>query len=27
MAATIKDTIDRYLADTTISERALRPKR
>lgn len=27
MVATIKDTIDRYLADTTISQRALRPKR
>jgi len=27
MAATIKDTLDRYLADTTISQRALRPKR
>lgn len=27
MVATIKDTIDRYLADTAISERALRPKR
>jgi uncharacterized lipoprotein YajG len=27
VVATIKDTIDRYLADTTISQRALRPKR
>ena len=27
MIATIKDTLDRYLADTTISQRALRPKR
>lgn len=27
MTATIKDTIDRYLADTTISQRALRPGR
>jgi hypothetical protein len=27
MVATIKETIDRYLADTTISQRALRPKR
>jgi len=27
MTATIKDTIDRYLADTTISQRAVRPSR
>ena len=27
VVATIKDTIDRFLADTTISQRALRPKR
>ena len=27
VVATIKDTIDRYLADTTLSQRALRPKR
>ena len=27
LAATIKDTIDRYLADTTISHRAVRPSR
>src|SRR5690349_23183337 len=27
MMATIKDTIDRYLADTTISQRAVRPSR
>ena len=27
VVATIKDTIDRYLADTTVSQRALRPKR
>jgi hypothetical protein len=27
MVATIKETIDRYLADTTISQRAVRPKR
>jgi hypothetical protein len=26
MAATIKDTLDRYLADTTVSQRAVRPK-
>lgn len=27
MTATIKDTLDRYLADTTISQRAVRPSR
>ena len=27
MTATVKDTIDRYLADTTISQRAVRPNR
>ena len=27
MAATVKDSIDRYLEDTTISQRAVRPKR
>lgn len=27
MTATIKDTLDRYLADTTISQRAVRPRR
>ena len=27
MTATVKDTIDRYLADTTISQRAVRPRR
>jgi hypothetical protein len=27
VTATIKETIDRYLADTTVSQRALRPKR
>jgi hypothetical protein len=27
MTATIKETIDRYLADTTISQRAVRPRR
>ena len=27
LTATVKDTIDRYLADTTISQRALRPAR
>jgi hypothetical protein len=27
MTATIKDTLDRYLADTTVSQRAVRPSR
>jgi hypothetical protein len=27
MTATVKDTLDRYLADTTISQRAVRPSR
>ena len=27
MAATVKDTLDRYLSDTTISQRAVRPSR
>jgi hypothetical protein len=27
MTATITDTIDRYLADTTVSQRAVRPSR
>ena len=27
MTGTVKDTLDRYISDTTISERALRPSR
>ncbi len=27
LTATVKDTIDRYLADTTVSKRAVRPGR
>jgi hypothetical protein len=27
ITATVKETVDRYLADTTISQRAVRPRR